>query len=632
MQFSTLHSRAWLHTFCLLCIIWALLCSSAQAQEHILERAYWTDSQNLTDIAQVEQQVFKPYTGVLSRGYTQDITWVRLKIKASSGSEHADKLILRMRPVYLDELLLYDRLDTSGRIRRTGDTSNYQDAEYDSLSHTFVIPTGSTERYIYLRLRATSTTLLYVEAFTPDEMLKAEHRLLVGYFAVLALITVFLTLVFFNWLNFKEYLYAVFAIRHLVYLIFTAAFFGFARFLLSDWVTASVLDSLYNWLVIGTTAFSIWFEYMFLSEYQPPEWAKRCMQAMLLCSFVIASLLLTGLTNKALQLNMMLNGLAVLSFFLLAVLFIQSKPVPVHNPGALFPKKVVVGYYLFLNILLWANVLPALGLLAGDEFALNGLISYSLCSGIVMTVLMQRRANLLKQNVLQYKQDLLLSNQQIELEKIKREEQSQLLTMLMHELKNPLAVIDLAQHADDNIQSKNYVTKNVAIIKDILDRCLNADRISNGKLIILREPVDLRNLIEDVLADLIDDSNRLRWHKPETTAIVSTDAQCVRIVLNNLLANAMKYGDQDQPIDIQMSTSADHPASVRIDISNKPGVAGWPESDKLFKKYYRSNGAKSISGTGLGLYLVDSIVKVLGIQCSYKPDSKNIRFELCFPL
>jgi two-component system, sensor histidine kinase LadS len=280
--------------------------------------------------------------------------------------------------------------------------------------------------------------------------------------------------------------------------------------------------------------------------------------------------------------------------------------------------------------MLWANVLPALGLIEGDEFALNGLISYSLVSGVVMTFLMQLRANQLKKSNLQFSQDLLLSKQQVEMEKIKREEQSQLLDMLIHELKNPLAVIDLAQHADINQESRNYVTRNVTIIKDILDRCLNADRISNGKLVILREPVDLRLLVEEVLADQNDATHRLQWHPSSQRMVLSTDAQCVRIVLNNLIGNALRYGDTTQPVQVKMDWNPDHSA-VCIKVLNKPGVAGWPDADKLFQKYYRSPGAKSVSGTGLGLFLVASITKVLGATCRYHPDEKNICFELCIP-
>jgi len=604
--------------------------SFASPVDHISDRAYWMDTSGLAGISQAQDQSFTPYQGVLSKGYTDAAIWVKLTIKAHTTSGHADKLVLRMRPIYLDEIQLFDPLDTSNTVRKSGDQTNYLSAEYESLTHTFVIPMVTQERNVYLRLKATSTVLMTVEALTPDDMLKAEHHMLVTYFAVMSLITVFLVMVFFNWLNHRESLYAVFVVRHLIYLIFTAAFFGFGRLFLSEWIDPFWLDRSYNWLVIGATAFSIWFEYLFLSEYRPPLWAKRCMQTLLGTSAIIAVLMMLGMTRSALKINMTLNGLSIFSLLVLSVAIIKDQDAESLTTNLLIKKRYVVGYYFALNLILWASVLPALGVIRGDEFALNALISYSLSSGILMTVLMQIRSNQLKQNNLQFSKDLLLSKQQVELEKIKREEQSQLLAMLMHEIKNPLSVIDLAQHADTSQETKNYVTRNVNTIKDILDRCLSADRISNGKLDILRESVNLNRLVEEVLADQPDDMHRLEWHEPSMAMVVVTDAQCVRIVLNNLIANALRYGEPTQPVIVSMNGIQDS-AQVCISVSNKPGISGWPDPNKLFQKYYRSTGAKSISGTGLGLFLVNSISIAIGATCRYAPDDKHIRFELCLP-
>jgi signal transduction histidine kinase len=51
----------------------------------------------------------------------------------------------------------------------------------------------------------------------------------------------------------------------------------------------------------------------------------------------------------------------------------------------------------------------------------------------------------------------------------------------------------------------------------------------------------------------------------------------------------------------------------------------------VFQKYYRSSGAQSISGTGLGLFLVASLAQMLGGTCRYLPDDTHVRFELWLP-
>ena len=140
----------------------------------------------------------------------------------------------------------------------------------------------------------------------------------------------------------------------------------------------------------------------------------------------------------------------------------------------------------------------------------------------------------------------------------------------------------------------------------------------------------MKHLIEEVLADQIDESHRLQWLEPSQSIHLSTDAQCVRIMLNNLIANALRYGDETQPVTVEMQWSLDK-SQVCIAVINKPGVAGWPDPQKLFNKYYRSAGAKNTPGTGLGLFLVKSIANVIGASCRYEPDDKHIRFELCLP-
>ena len=107
---------------------------SASATEHITARGYWEDTTAQATFEQAQVQQYTPFDGVLGRGYTQSATWIRLTITPPADE---DELVLRIRPVYLDEITLYDPLDTTGKPRKVGDTTNYKDSEYKSLSHTF---------------------------------------------------------------------------------------------------------------------------------------------------------------------------------------------------------------------------------------------------------------------------------------------------------------------------------------------------------------------------------------------------------------------------------------------------------------------------------------------------------------
>ena len=616
-----------------LLILCGLPFSTAHAQDHIISRAYWEDTSGQASAAQANVQTFTAYQDVLSKGYTNSAIWIRLEIKPDVHTAADGKLILRIRPIYLDELTLYDPLDTSDIPRMTGDRTNYTEEEYESLTHTFVIPEGDKPRFLLLRLKTTSTTLVHIEALSADDMLHSEIHMMLSYYFVLSLIAVFLILVFINWLNYKDSLYALFVVRHAIYFVYSASFFGFHRLLLGDLIEARILDIGYNWLVIGATGFSIWFETRLLREYSPPNWAKKILNGLLAWSAIAALILLFGEARLALKINMMLNGIGIIVLLVTAFIFIDDGKAHKSRVSSLLKKKVLVSYYLTLTAFIWLSVMANLGGVGGNAFSTYGLVFYALYSGVVMTVLMQLRANQLRNTNIQFAQDLLLSEQQVELEILRREEQSQLLTMLMHEIKNPLTVIDLAQHADNDQEAKNYIRRNVSIIKNILDRCLNADRISIGKLNVKKQDVDVHELLRTLIAQQAAGSQEIMLHTPSNAVNIHTDYQCLRIILSNLIDNALRYGVQLQAIEVFVSNknNATGNKGLSIIVANKPGIASWPEPEKVFQKYYRSTGAKSISGTGLGLFLVASISKIIGATCDYIPDETSVRFELWLP-
>lgn len=614
-------------------LVSASLSAFAEVHDHISQRAYWEDTSDQATWQQAQTETFAPYDGILSRGYTPHPIWIRLEITPTKTSKANDKLIVRVRPVYLDAITLHDPLDTSEKLRRTGDQTAYRDEEYKSLSHTFVIPAGDQPRTIWLQLKATSTTLMHVEALSLEDMQQDEHRLMASYYFSLSLILIVLIVVLLNWINYREFLYAAFVIRNAIYFVYTASFFGFHRYLLGDWIDARTIDLAYNWLIVGTTAFTFWFETRFLNEYKPPQWVRNVFNMMWLWSFSAATLLTLGQTNMALKVNMMLNGAGIIVLLFLATAFIDDKKASTYRSASLLKKKFVVCYYLILTAFLLFSILPYLGQMAGSEFSANGLVYYALISGLAMTFLLQLRANQQRKANVKIAHNLALSTQQVALEKVRREEQNQMLTMLMHELKNPLAVIDLAQHATGDENAKDYVNRSVLTIRNVLDQCMSADRLSDGKLNIQKQDVDLVELIDDLTEQNPEETHRFELHFSQYTDALHTDYQCLRIVLNNLMANAVRYSDAGQPIHITVEAQSNDAGTLgtAITVSNTPGIASWPEADKVFHKYYRSTGAKSVSGTGLGLFLVRSICTLLGGTCTYEPDDTHVRFKVWLP-
>ena len=617
--------RKILFTLCMACAAFGSF-----ASDHITAREYWQDDAAQATFEQAQHETYTTYDGVLSRGYTSSAIWIRLNIMPPAD---ADKLVLRIRPVYLDDITLFDPVDTAGKPRTAGDTTRYDLNEYKSLAHTFVVPAGDQPRTVWMRVKTTSTTLINIEAFTPEEMLRSEFDLQLSYFAVLAVVAMFMLLVLINWFNYRESLYAFFVVRQVYYFFYTASLFGFHRYALSGVMDANSLDMLYSWMVVGATAISFGFEYRFLSEYTPPKWAKAVFAGLFIWSACVFILMLTGHALQALNLNMMMNTVGIITLLVLSATFIDDQKLQANPASSLLNKRMVVGYYLLVNLVLIFSLMPFLGLMKGNEFAVNGLVFYTLCSGLVMTVLMQVRANKIRKAQSVFEQELLISQKQVELEKIRREEQTHLFHMLMHELKNPLAIIDMALLAKNDLEkTSTYVSRAVNNMKAILDRCVKADKLTEGNVVVNKTPIEVTQFLRNMLSTSSRHDERLVFDGigPLT---VNTDAQFLEVMLGNLIDNALRYGDPLMPVHIQtqMQRNAAGVTGVYITVSNRPGAASWPDADKVFKKYYRSAGAEAQSGTGLGLYLVRTLALLVGGECRYAPDSTNIRFELWLP-
>ncbi len=85
----------------------------AMAADMVVERAWLEDASGQKTYAQVQAQTLTPYEGVLSRGFGTSAIWVKLRIARPQSQVlepgQKDDLVLRIRPVYLDDVQVYDQ-------------------------------------------------------------------------------------------------------------------------------------------------------------------------------------------------------------------------------------------------------------------------------------------------------------------------------------------------------------------------------------------------------------------------------------------------------------------------------------------------------------------------------------------
>jgi signal transduction histidine kinase len=132
-----------------------------------------------------------------------------------------------------------------------------------------------------------------------------------------------------------------------------------------------------------------------------------------------------------------------------------------------------------------------------------------------------------------------------------------------------------------------------------------------------RERVDFQPVAISKLVEECAQVFRNRYHLNDSQLAVAADAEGVHVLgdpedlrtaITNLLDNAVKYSPVEKKISIEVATDREH---LRVEVVDR-GI-GIPHNQlgKIFARFYRvpSKGVRTVKGTGLGLFIVHSIVK-----------------------
>ena len=215
----------------------------------------------------------------------------------------------------------------------------------------------------------------------------------------------------------------------------------------------------------------------------------------------------------------------------------------------------------------------------------------------------------------------------------RRNEQDNFMSMLSHELKTPLSVLRIAlEQPTLSDSTRLYAQKSVRDLDAVIYRCLQVDRLHQKSLNVNIQFCQVCELLDD-LKESTASPQRLQIDAAVDLPAIYTDPQLLSMVLNNLMDNALKYAKSGSQVDIGVHPYSHHGrAGILVSVSNVPGAAGMPDPRQVFKKYYRSSGAHSQTGSGLGLYLVRNVVRLLGGWVRYKPTDGIVQFEIWLPL
>jgi len=231
-------------------------------------------------------------------------------------------------------------------------------------------------------------------------------------------------------------------------------------------------------------------------------------------------------------------------------------------------------------------------------------------------------------NITDYKrQQALLAAQSSELELALEkerqvvEQQKTFISMVSHEFRTPLTIIDgnaqIIERRGSTLAPPMLKHRAVTIrgavdrLIQLIETILSAHMMEQGRLEIHRAPCSLSKIILDTVAEQQDVSprHRIRTNIKGVPETLQLDERFMRHMMVNLLANAVKYSPSSPDIDVAAFVDA---GQVVIEVQDH-GV-GIPESElpRIFTKYYRASTSGGIPGSGLGLNLVRQFVELHG--------------------
>ena len=199
---------------------------------------------------------------------------------------------------------------------------------------------------------------------------------------------------------------------------------------------------------------------------------------------------------------------------------------------------------------------------------------------------------------------------------------SEFLSTMSHELRSPLHVIVgyadiLADDVPANLQAPLTRIRHSAVdLLQLVENTMNAARIEAGKLQVHLETFEpaavLREVEENVRA--LPEAKRgvpVRWHVPATLPAVHLDRLKLKEIVQNLVSNALKFTREGE-VTVEAASDRD---GIRISVRDTgPGIAATAQARifDMFERVEATTATHRPPGVGLGLYIVRSLVALLG--------------------
>lgn len=201
-------------------------------------------------------------------------------------------------------------------------------------------------------------------------------------------------------------------------------------------------------------------------------------------------------------------------------------------------------------------------------------------------------------------------------------QQADFVATVSHEFRSPLtAMRHLTETLEDGAASADRLpdyyralSKETRRLQGTVESVLDFGRLESGRRAFELKDLDAVEVARDVAGEFTTvDANRLELSTPGSAAMVRADRDALVLALRNVIDNALKYSSAPEPVTMTVSVD-ERNGEVHIAVRDRgPGMTPEEQRD-VFNKFVRGSAARllNVKGTGLGLAMVDRIVRAHG--------------------
>lgn len=612
-----------LKIFFLALAVW--FCAGAAAgKDTVVDRAIFEDTTGNMTLAQVQDAAFTPSLKVIYEGHSRSAFWIRLTLDVPLAS---GPLSVRIRPTLLDSATLYYPAVAAGSPEIELDMS-----PRSALKDTRVeLQPGMNT--VYLRAKSIGVLLIKTQVLTQATAIEQDLEEVFEFGAVLSIYAVMAVLMLgLVWIR-RDSLGGVILFHLLVCMVLYVLVFGFVdHFTVADWMLGKTATRLF--VMVNFLSFILLMQ----SAQGHFGWPRAQRWTRFAAAFFVLVIVLFFVADQHLVLKwstffgslMVLATMGILLFITLEFLKNNSTSALTR----LITGLVAVSFFLFVC----RSMLQVLGIIEGGEFLLRSPAIRGVFIPLAILGIQWQWDRLQAQQLVRKQIEQAVAEAQMKEQSKRMATQAQFLAMLMHEVKTPLSIIQFAVASmlrnrpakSEDAQRLDNIVRAADDLNFIIDQCMQAEKVDQSDVPAKKTPVSLISLIAEMKQ--IPGYERVTFTGIDPIMVL-TDFQYARIILSNLVTNALKYSSPESLVQLSVETVRLGAASgLTLRVSNTIGSAGRPDPIQVFTRYYRAEGAKKQVGAGLGLWLAHQLTVKLGTELRCICDDERVHFEFTLEL